>query len=236
MDLVAPQLIAEYGGILAEFEGSGGELVSGDISDLVEASDVYYGDEGKLAEAFEAAGKPVYLQDYREKAAKELCGFLNINDTNEEDIAAVSEGVPEHRDIEYPKEWQALLYKQDGSRKKVVLYINSASTLVQYGDKMAEKLKSVLKTFFENKEDILLIWHPHEAIGQAVGMLDQDLYKEYQNILEEYGKAGWGILDEDMDTADLAGCADAYYGDADPAVEQMRKAGKPVMIADIEVK
>lgn len=89
---------------------------------------------------------------------------------------------------------------------------------------MAEKLKRVLGTFWGSQDDILLVWHPQEAIGQAAGMLDKDLYVVYQEIMGQYQQAGWGIRDESTDTAALVGCTDAYYGDAAPVIGQMRKA------------
>lgn len=242
MDLIAPQLIAAYESIMSEYEAGGGEFAGGDIENIVKSCDVYYGDRGKLAEAFEKAGKPVYIQDYRERALYELKALLddrgyriNEEDENGHTAAAGDRFAQPERDNRYPESWGGLLYKPGGSRKHVLLYINSVSTLFQYGEQMIEKLKSVLRICYDNRDDVLLIWHPQAAIEQGAELFEEVVYKEYRDIVAEYKTAGWGILVEGEDAYIVAGLADAYYGDADPAAEIVRKAGKPVMIADAAI-
>lgn len=233
MDLIAPELIHRYEVILEEYQAAGGELVGGEIGELVAASDCYYGDEGRLAEAFVEAGKRVLVQDYRENASKELCELLDVEaeaaDTSE-NVAAEECTVKE--EIRYPEAWNRLLYKSDGRRKKVLLYVNSASTLFQYREQMLEKLKRVLQTFYEKREEVLLVWYPQKAVRCNEEVFAPEVYAAYCDILKEYRDAGWGILEESEDVAEIIGSVDAYYGDADPATELVRKAGKPVMIAD----
>ncbi len=150
---------------------------------------------------------------------------LEVMDDRQENTAV--------RDI--PKAWEGLLYKADGEKKKTVLFMNAVCSLYQYKEQALIKLQAVLKTFEENKDNILLIWRPHPAIASSADLFDRELWLGYRKIVEEYRTAGWGILDESTDPQTAIAFADAYYGDPDPVMQKCRVAGKPVMIADAGV-
>ena len=241
LDLTAPQLIKEYEEIVSSYGDAGGELVHGELKDLIEACDLYYGDEGCVADAFRKAQKPVCIIDYREKAYYEIsnllhtCGFekkltAGKRETGEGTVFKSGDSAP----ADYPEAWKRLLFKPDHERKKAVLYINTVSSMFQRGRKMLSKLREVLDSFFEKRDDVLLIWHPQKAIEQAKEAIDSEVYDEYESIIEDYKSSAWGILDEG-DVMAIAGCVDAYYGDPDPAAGIISRSGKPVMIADINI-
>ncbi|MCR5012122.1 MAG: LicD family protein [Lachnospiraceae bacterium] len=134
-----------------------------------------------------------------------------------------------------PAEWEGILIKADGGRKKAVLYLTSVSTMYQYKEKMLRKLEDVLNTFYECREETALIWHPHPAIAASSELFDKETWDAYSAILENYRNAGWGILDESGGAAIAEEIADAYYGDADVVMNRFRIAGKPVMMQNVEI-
>ena len=134
-----------------------------------------------------------------------------------------------------PESWRQMIYKDDGSRKKTVLFMNAFCSMYQYKKQAIEKLRSVLNTFKERSDEILLIWRPHSVLKDSNALLDREIWKEYCAVLEEYVSGKWGILDESDDPEMAISAADAYYGDPDPVMQKCRNLGMPVMIASMSV-
>ena len=68
----------------------------------------------------------------------------------------------EEKDI--PEEWKPVLYKDDGTRRKVILYNTSVGALLEHDECMLNKMKDVFRAFYENREDVALLWRPHPLI------------------------------------------------------------------------
>lgn len=135
------------------------------------------------------------------------------------------------------KEWEQLLYKSDGSRKKIILYGTSISMLLQYREQMLKKLESVLGNFYKIRDEVLLIWKPEDAawIERMVSIPDRELTRAYQGIVEKYLSEGWGIYDKEHDLERVVLAVDAFYGDSCRAIQLSRNAGIPVMLQDINL-
>ena len=89
-------------------------------------------------------------------------------------------------EIAVPEIWRKYLYRNDGVRKKVVLYNTSISTFLRESDQMLIKIKNVF-TFFENyKDDIALLWRPHPLIGAAIKSMRPQLWEQYQDLVDFY--------------------------------------------------
>lgn len=126
--------------------------------------------------------------------------------------------------------WKKLFMKTDGTKKKVLLYANDISEFIKYGETSLDKLETVLQTFYEAREQILLWWRPCRQMADALGLVSESLRERYSTILQRYKAAGWGICDEGGDTRQAMLISDAYYGAENSLADRIRGMGKPVMI------
>lgn len=138
-------------------------------------------------------------------------------------------------DLDIPEEWMDIILKPDGEWKKVILYNTSVSALLEHQEKMLEKMRSVFRVFWENKEDVALLWRPHPLIEATISSMRPQLWAEYQILVEEYKAEGWGIYDDSSELNRAIALCDAYYGDGSSLVQLCQEAGKPVMIQNMEI-
>lgn len=133
-----------------------------------------------------------------------------------------------------PSEWKDIFHKKDGSRKKAILYSISGTGFAEHGEKAIDKLHSVLHTFKENKEEIVMIWYPNQAIEAALRFTHPDLWESYDEIVQQFLREGWGIYAKDKEEELLVSICDAYYGDACKLSQAVVVAGKPVMLQNFD--
>ena len=138
--------------------------------------------------------------------------------------------------IEIPEDWKKVILKPDGSRKTVVLYNTSISTLLNEGEKLIAKIKNVLKTFYDVQEDIALIWRPHPLFRATIKSQLPELMESYDEIVSEYRTQGWGIYDESEDMTPALILSKGYYGDMSSLVWLYQKLEKPIMIENVDVE
>lgn len=138
-------------------------------------------------------------------------------------------------DLEIPEEWLKIIQKPDGSWKKIIFYNTSIGALLENSEKMIEKIKDVLKTLYENRDEIALLWRPHPLIETTLTAMRPSLWESYKKIRDEYITGGWGIYDDtpDMDRAVIL--SDAYYGDQSSVVQLYSATGKSVLIQSVDV-
>ena len=117
----------------------------------------------------------------------------------------------------------------------MVLYVTSASMLFQHGQEMLAKIESVLNTFEEKRDEVVLLWHSDPVIGQDNGIFDVELIRGYYDLVRKFSERDFGIYDEDADIRTLAGIADAAYGDPDQVLTACMDMGKPVMIQNVSI-
>lgn len=133
-------------------------------------------------------------------------------------------------DIDIPEEWLPIIQKEDGSRKKIILYNTSVNALLHHDEKMLEKIRSVLEIFREEKDEVALLWRPHPLIEATIASMRPRLWEGYRKIVEKYRREGWGIYDDTVDLNRAVALADAYYGDGSSVVQLCQSVGMPVMI------
>lgn len=133
-------------------------------------------------------------------------------------------------DLDIPDEWKKIIRKPDGSFKKIILYNISVGPFTKYGIKMIEKIKSVLKIFYENKDDVALLWRPHPLLKATIKARCPELLEMYDEIVEKYIEGNWGIFDDSADLDRAIVLSDAYYGDESSVVELYKKIGKEFLI------
>jgi hypothetical protein len=136
---------------------------------------------------------------------------------------------------DFPKEWQEILKKEDGSRKKLIMYHTGISSLAQYGERALAKMQDVFCVFEENRDDVAVLWKPHRLIETTLKQTEPELYQKYIRLKKAYSGKFLGILDETMEDKRAVDFCDAYYGDASSMVQLFRQAGKPVMMQNVEI-
>lgn len=141
----------------------------------------------------------------------------------------------EKEDLEIPDEWLKIIEKQDGTWKKIILYNTSINALLKSDEKMIEKMKSVFQIFKEEQETVALLWRPHPLIPATIKSMRPELWLEYEKLVQEYKKEGWGIYDDSADMERAVILSDAYYGDGSSVVKVCQETGKPIMIQNVEI-
>ncbi len=139
-------------------------------------------------------------------------------------------------DIKIPEDWKRIIRKPDGNRKKVIFYNTGLAALLQHGSDLLEKMKNVFEIFWENREEVALLWRPHPLFMATITSVKPELEEEYEEIVKNYRKQGWGIYDNTADLDRAVALSDAYYGDGSSIVQLFQVVGKPVMIQDVEIK
>lgn len=138
-------------------------------------------------------------------------------------------------DIRIPEEWLERIQKPDGTWKKVIFYNTGITALLQYNEKMLEKIKQVFGIFKEYQDEAVLLWRPHPLIKATVESMRPQLGVEYEKLVKDYREEGWGIYDDTADVDRAIGISDAYYGDASSVVQMYQKTGRPIMIQNVDV-
>ena len=135
--------------------------------------------------------------------------------------------------VTVPENWEKVIYKENGERKKVIMYNNSVSGLLQHSGEMLKKMRELFETFSRYREEIALLWRPHPLIKATIESMRPDLWKAYQQLVEWYQAEGIGIYDDSSDLNRAIALCDAYYGDPSSVVQLCREAGKKIMIQNI---
>lgn len=141
----------------------------------------------------------------------------------------------QREEFDIPKEWQKVIQKPDGSRKKIIMYNTGIAALLTHNEKWVDKIADVLKVFKENQDETVLLWRPHPLIESTMQSMRPDILRKYTAIKEQYIAEGWGIYDDTADVDRAVVLSDAYYGDGSSVVQLYQQTGKPVMIQNVDV-
>lgn len=145
---------------------------------------------------------------------------------NIEDRAAAS-GIgkrAERSDNILPTNWEQLT-----KDRKVVLFIDDMQLSAEFHTKGLDKLESVLNTFRDSNDKVVLWWRPQSQMRTLLGLISRELVERYDKILNDYKMSGWGICDESDNEERAKKYCDAYYGEMN-AVARDLQGQKPVMI------
>ncbi len=152
----------------------------------------------------------------------------------DESIAPDEECIGLYED-DVPDEWWKYLLNDAGEGMKVLLYHNNVGDIVLYGDKYFAKMNSVFNIFVENQDRISVFWHVNGITSEFLEKNYPELYKEFKDMLARFKKENLGIYAESDDHQKAVAVADAYFGDRDSIMYDVRKLGKPVMIQNVEI-
>ncbi len=174
--------------------------------------------------------REIYIQILTDYAGESTRGIWENRITSPKEWRPV----PQAGEKEISDEWGKIILRADGSRKKVMLYRISASPVMEFGIKSVNKIKRALESFYDRRNDIALVLMPEGCLWDALRDFP-DVFDALNKLTDDYRRAGWGIYAEDKDRQAVLDICDAYYGDAGNMVQKFRRAGKPVMIENINV-
>ncbi|MFI3249378.1 MAG: hypothetical protein R3Y07_00255 [Eubacteriales bacterium] len=146
------------------------------------------------------------------------------------------DSVKQDSEFDIPKEWESVLYKEDGIAKKVIFLNSTLSTVLALGEEALDKLEDNLATFEQKQDRIALLWRPHPLMESTLKSMRPQWYQRYLSIVKGYRNGNWGIFDDSKDFTRAVAVSDAYYGDhASSVVDVFEKAGKPIMMQNYKI-
>ena len=132
-----------------------------------------------------------------------------------------------------PKEWAEKIYREDGTRKKVLFYNTSVIALLEKDD-ILDKIERT-SDMMSKEEGVVLWWRPHPLYESTIKKTKPELLEKYLEIVKEFKTRNIGIYDDTVELHRAIAESDAYYGDGSSVVYLFQEAGKPVMIQNVEV-
>lgn len=139
--------------------------------------------------------------------------------TKAKEMAALS-----REELNIPEEWKSKI-----RGKKVLFYNTHLANLMKDSLDYIGKLKSVFDTMRE-QEHVILWWRPHPLTEAARFQISREIYQEYEELIDWYKEAGFGIYDDTPNLHEAIAAADGYYGDTSSVTKLFEAVGKPVMI------
>ena len=131
---------------------------------------------------------------------------------------------------ELPQSWRNIIYNEDGSKNKVVMYNISVTGLLNLKDKMLRKMAYVFDVV-KKMQGVVLLWRPHPLIEATLESMVPEIQKQYACLKERFIKEGIGIYDNTPEPAISIALCDAYIGEASSSiVEMFGVVGKPIFI------
>ncbi|MCL2153888.1 MAG: hypothetical protein FWH57_13240, partial [Oscillospiraceae bacterium] len=112
--------------------------------------------------------------------------------------------------------------------KKVVFYNTSVSSILQENEQHLKKIRYDFEVFKE-RGDIALWWRPHPLSQMTFSSMRPQLLTEYERIVAEYCRDGWGIYDDTPDLHRAIAWSDAYFGDVSSVVTLFKAVCKPAL-------
>ncbi|GBU23461.1 hypothetical protein R83H12_00072 [Fibrobacteria bacterium R8-3-H12] len=138
-------------------------------------------------------------------------------------------------DFKLPPQWRQLIMKPDGTKKKVFFYNTTIAAILESDEKYLQKIRHVLGVF-RNAPDIVLLWRPHPLNEATYQAMRPRLLDEYEQIIEDYKRDGWGIFDDSSDLHRAVAWSNVYYGDMSSVVALFDAVGKPVVVQRVGVR
>ena len=134
-----------------------------------------------------------------------------------------------------PAEWLNKMKREDGTMKKVIMYGSGLSDVLQYGEKLLDKIENTFEYFKTKTDDVAVLWRPHPLIPSTIYSMRPELATRYEAIVAKYKNDDWGIYDETGDLHRSIALSDAYYGDDSSILNLFRELKKPIMIEDVDI-
>ena len=164
-------------------------------------------------------------QKYSEIFARELQG-----DSTKFKCGHSSKLHSEVGEYDIPKEWEPFLYKEDGSKKKIVFFNTHLTCITEKNaDDFFIKAKEVFE-IFRNADGVTVLWRPHPLTIPSAESMNPAAIKPYLDLVKWYKEENIGIYDDSSDVHRAVDISDAYYGSMSSVVEMFKAQNKPIMI------
>ena len=131
------------------------------------------------------------------------------------------------------EDWKHIIYKENGNKKKLVLYNTSIYKFLGNYNNILNKTKNLIE-YFSKLEDYVLWWRPHPLLLSTIKSMHPELLPEYTAIIKDILNENKAIYDDSSDLYRAISLTDAYYGDKNSIAELYKRTGKPVFISDVE--
>ncbi|MDO5403083.1 MAG: LicD family protein, partial [Eubacteriales bacterium] len=132
-----------------------------------------------------------------------------------------------------PEEWKKILAGAQDKPRKAILMYTSASGLLEYEEKMIDKIRRVFGTFSEYNETVVLLWYWETNMEQTVQEIDYKLWADFIDMLSQINIDNFIAVKDNQLKAAVNLC-DGYYGEAGLVAQECRNAKKPVMLLDVK--
>ena len=122
------------------------------------------------------------------------------------------------------------------NRRKIAFYVQIGS-IIQYGDLMIEKLKSVVAVFQSNKDSVEMVWVCDSEYEKYLHDYDENLFDGYICVkdLMIHDNIGMCVYRDEKNVNEIVEMCNAYYGSESRLVLEFEMKKKPVMIMDVEI-
>ncbi|MCL1986372.1 MAG: hypothetical protein FWG64_00145 [Firmicutes bacterium] len=136
--------------------------------------------------------------------------------------------ISERNQFELPTNWKDLT-----KGKKVILYNTTLTTLIE--NDVAQYLQKISATlnFFADNTSTILWWRPHPLMLALLSNSFPNYFETYQNIVDNYKSAAYGIFDDTPNLHRAIACTDGYYGDKNSLLHLYAVSGKPLILQDV---
>lgn len=132
--------------------------------------------------------------------------------------------ITEHRHL--PVEWKL---KTD---RKLLLFVISASFLIEYREKAIDKINEALDVILESQDQIICVYSPHESVDQISDM-DEALWKMYDRVLNRIRDDDRIVYDAEHKAGRYLYSFAGYYGNESDLVLKCVDSDVPVMLMRI---
>ncbi len=181
-----------------------------------------------------SALRDLYIRKLTEFAGEDTRPIWEEKITVDETIAPDAESIGLYEE-EVPDEWWKYLVDHEGKGKKVLLYHVNPGNIVIYGLKYFDKMDRVFNVFEEKREDLSVLWHVNTYTTGHLEIYHPKLFEKYREMYNRFMEKDLGIYMESDDYYKAVAVADAYFGDRDAIMYQVRRLGKPVMVQNVDI-
>ncbi len=175
-----------------------------------------------------------YIEELVRFAGEDTRGAWEERIIVDESIAPDKEEIGLYED-EVPEEWWKYLIDDNGEGKKVLLYHTNPGNIVVNKGKYFDKMARVFDIFADNLDRMSILWHVGSDTPVVLESKYPEMFEKFKEMYDRFIKMDLGMYVESDDLSKPVAVADAYFGDRDAILYQVRKLGKPVMIQSIDI-
>jgi len=136
--------------------------------------------------------------------------------------------ISKREEFTFPVEWCKII-----QNKKIILYNTTIETMRENNiTDYLNKIDNIL-TFFAKNTSIILWWRPHPFMEKQISYNHPLGLKTYQNIVDNYKAAAYGLFDESPNLHRAIACTNGYYGDKNSLLHLYAVSGKPLILQDV---